>query len=145
ANENIFDALIILWGSERGFDRTTRLSADDMGGGVRIADLNRDGYLDIIVGAHSTDPANPKKGGIPIFWGSKDGFSQHNRSIIQTDKGGGRCPMIADFNNDGWLDLASGIDPNSITFWWGGPDGFSDKNKSELKVDRESAWVFVNT
>jgi hypothetical protein len=144
ANEDIFDSLIILWGGANGFERTTRLSPDNMGGGVRIADLNCDGYLDIVVGARASDGGEKQKGGLVIYWGSANGFSQHNRQLYALNVGNSRVPMIADINKDGYLDLVSGIKPDSITFWWGGEKGFSDDRTSELKLDRACFKVFVN-
>jgi hypothetical protein len=146
ANEDIFDSLLIYWGSERGFDRMTRLCPEKTGGGIRIADLNRDGYLDIIVGAHSPDLTNPARSGMPIYWGSANGYSQRNRSLIAaTEKGGNsRVPMVADLNKDGYLDLASAVSRNALTIWWGGEKGFSDERTTELKHDRDLFPVFVN-
>ena len=44
--------------------------------------LNRDGWLDLVVGASSTDPTDPTRKGIPIFWGSPPGYTTHHRTIL---------------------------------------------------------------
>jgi hypothetical protein len=145
ANEDIFDSLIIYWGAaEHRFERTTRLTPDDMGGGIRIADLNRDGYLDLLVGARASETGDKDKRGLVIYWGSANGYSQHNRSLFALKGGTSRVPMIADFNKDGYPDLASGITDHSVTFWWGSDKGFSDDRTSELELGRTNFMVFVN-
>src|SRR4029079_6564363 len=76
AGEDLFNSVIICWGDkEHPYERQTRLSVEYNAGGVRIADFNRDGWLDMIVGATVSGPADPKKKGMPIFWGSRDGFA----------------------------------------------------------------------
>jgi len=97
------------------------------------ADLNRDGYLDIV----STGFNNPY---ILIFYGSADGYNAENSEQIRLENEGNiiTYPMsicLADLNNDGWLDLivADMHGPRGYIFW-GGPAGFSMKRSKALAV-----------
>jgi hypothetical protein len=145
AGEDQFNSVIILWGAkDQPFTRSTRLSCDYLAGGVRIADLNRDGWLDLLVGATCSDPADPKKTGMPIFWGSKDGFAQKNKTLIAPAGEYPRCPLIADVNRDGFLDLVSQAKYGLVLTWWGSAKGFENANVSEMKIGREDALVFVD-
>jgi len=103
--------------------------------GIACADLNRDGYLDLVTTTeHGTS--------INIFYGTKDGFDTENPTHIPMEHNGitfknPRRPLLADFNNDGWLDLyvaVLGASEGSFAsmghadrsfILWGGPDGFS--------------------
>jgi hypothetical protein len=68
-----------------------------------VADLNDDGYPDIVLAnLASRDPAqNP---GSYIYWGDRKGYSPLKRTSLKTDMGGW-ASSIADFNNDGYLDV----------------------------------------
>ena len=71
-------------------------------GSVNTADLNKDGWLDLVVGimGHYTRLEDT----LQVFYGSKQGFSVDNAQLLL----GGYSPVhtgIADFNNDGNLDV----------------------------------------
>ncbi|MBQ4631411.1 MAG: VCBS repeat-containing protein [Clostridia bacterium] len=96
------------------------------------ADLNGDGYLDLIVpqivGKHSY-----------IFWGGPDGFSLDNMQILATDGAG--CANVADLNGNGYPDLVLGghvslgkveMRESYITIYWNGPEGLSENRKTCL-------------
>ena len=96
------------------------------------ADLNCDGYLDLIIpliiGSHAF-----------ILWGGPDGFSTDNMQVLATDGNG--CVNVADLNGNGYPDLIFGghistkkkqLRESYITIYWNGPEGFRENRKSML-------------
>ncbi len=86
--------------------------------GVEVADLDRDGYLDIIIANgrnyKRVDDRNKerasKASGFPeakpgsfIYWGDFSGWAVTQRTPLNVAKS--RSPSIADFNGDGYLDM----------------------------------------
>ena len=126
----------ILWGAEDGFslDRSTLLPLKTRySQSISIADVNKDGFLDLLVPGLETGLTH-------IFWGAADGtytkdrqkvFHAHNASTIE----------VADLDADGWLDLIFGggwdIDNHSrptkfSMVCWGGSNGYSRENSIRL-------------
>jgi hypothetical protein len=129
--------LHLWWGSRSGFvlDRRSILSVFDPSGGAKAADLNRDGRLDLIVGANESDGG--PKGGFVIFWGAESGYSVRRRQIFPLGSGS-REPLVADLNGDGHLDLAaSPTDIDGLYIYWGAAKGFDPSNHVVLANDRQ--------
>jgi hypothetical protein len=135
--------LILYWGQEKGFALTSHLTMQTGYGGMRIADINRDGYLDILAGGHCVDLADHTKFGFPIFWGSPEGFRQHNRTVLHIDGYRMRAPLLMDLNKDGWLDIAGQAKDGKVKFWWGRPEGFSNTEFSELDLGRNDHLMYI--
>ena len=115
---------VYLWsGGPDGYreERRAILPVQNTGSGLRAADLNRDGYLDLVVGAGEPD-ADGNVGNV-VFWGSARGFSSARRDVIPLGARG-RAPAIADFNADGHLDFAGGSYDRGVAIIYGGRDGF---------------------
>ena len=117
-----------------GFDRepTWKLPTDLAHGGC-CADLNRDGYLDLVFGGH-------KSSDLLVFYGTENGFDLEHPERIHMEWDDTVCssPLwiyLADLNNDGWLDL---VVPQSqgdrSLILWGGPEGFSMERSQVLSV-----------
>lgn len=96
------------------------------------ADLNGDGYLDLIIPLIVGSRAF-------ILWGGPDGFSKDNMQILATD--GNACVNVADLNGNGYPDLIFGGHISTIkkqrresyiTIYWNGPDGFKENRKTML-------------
>ncbi len=107
---------------------------------VSSADLNRDGHLDLILGAFSGPDLHSE---LVIYYGSEDGFSENLRAAIPVT---GRCmsPIVADLNEDHWLDLTvSAFETDTLWTFFGGPEGFSTENRSRIyassPIDIEAA------
>ncbi len=135
--------LIIHWGESGRFSPPTYLPMTTAYGGARIADINRDGYLDIVAGGACIDLANPKEHGIPIFWGSEIGFQVKNRTVIHYDIEKMRAPLLMDLNRDGWLDIAGQVENGKIKIWWGKQTGFADDNFTEIDLGREDHLMYL--
>jgi len=106
--------------------------------GVACADLNRDGYLDLImVGFNNSE--------LLVFFGGPDGFNTRDPQRIRLEIDGvlykePRWLHLADLNNDGWLDLVIPmIDSDRSFILWGGPDGFSVHRAQALAVERAAS------
>jgi hypothetical protein len=135
--------LITHWGESGRFSAPTYLPMTTAYGGVRIADINRDGYLDMVVGGACLDLENPAQHGIPIFWGSPNGFQHHNRTVIHHDVEKMRAPLLMDLNRDGWLDIAGQVVNGKIKIWWGKQTGFVDDNFTEIDLGREDHLMYI--
>jgi len=89
-----------------------------------IADLNKDGFLDLIFPGGNAEISE-------IFWGSPQSYSPDN--VLRLKTNGTPHAVPADLDKDGWLDLifASGFSKANYTthtntqIYWGGPQGFS--------------------
>ncbi len=115
----------ILWGDRDGLRDDRRTVVNEYGMiGTNIADLNRDGYLDIATsGNMPNDLGEPKR--LVIWHGSANGFVRANRVILPFDQVLGHT-AIADYNNDGRLDIAvTSMEANRIFIFWGAADGYT--------------------
>jgi len=111
-----------------------RLSTSRAYGAV-CADLNHDGYLDLVFcGVDSPD--------LLVFYGTSHGFDLENPRRIRLDFDGAihrqaRFIQLADLNEDGWLDLIVPlIDSDRSLILLGGPDGFQIGRRQVLSADR---------
>ncbi len=100
---------------------------------VTIADLNRDGHLDLAFTSYMSDTTRE----LPalVYWG--DGtraFSEHRRTLL--DAASSSSVDALDLNHDGWPDLVvtnhqKNFSHTSGSFiYWGGPAGFANERRS---------------
>lgn len=131
--------LILLWGGPDGFDMS-RSTLLDAGPSIstRAADLNGDGWLDLIVGGYKgDDPGDPYRTFAYIYWGGPQGFSNDRRTQLPANFAADIT--VADFNNDGVLDLFVSCyhghrsrDLDSYLYW-GEPGGvYTEYNRTAL-------------
>ena len=134
----------IFWGSENGFDlenRRTVVREYELGSS-NVADLDRDGYLDLVLGAYGPEKDN-QPSVLVVRYGSAKGFELSRRLALPCDDRSIGC-VIADFNRDNWLDLAAtSMAANRVHIFWGGPEGFDSQHRTRLRAmtpdDIESA------
>ena len=122
----------ILWGSAEGFDleRRTTLREIDLGSS-NVADLDRDGYLDLVLGAfEDRDPETQEE--LVIHYGTERGFDGTRRVAVPSPGRSTGC-AVADFNRDGWLDITvTSSLADRVRIFWGGPGGFDVKRQGGL-------------
>ena len=128
-------SFVVLNGPDGFPDKPTWSLPTQRAHGVCGADLNRDGYLDLVFCGFDNDE-------ITIFYGTADGFDTENPDIVKLwddgkERRDPRWIYLADLNNDGWLDLVVPmiVDDHSFIFW-GGPAGFSRERSQVLSVVR---------
>ena len=95
----------ILWNGPEGFslERSTKLNAE---GAIcaTVADLNKNGYPDLIIGCHY-NPFKPfrQETNIIIYWGGPDGYVEHRKTVLPAFAA--NSVTVGDFNGNGWLDI----------------------------------------
>ena len=123
----------IYWGSRTGYRIGRRTELPTAGArDVKVADLNDDGFADIVY-------ANRIGGASYIYWGgagSSGGYSHNQRSSLPTLRSS-RC-AIHDLNHDGRPDLVFSSENderknavNSIVYW-NSAEGFDTSRRTEL-------------
>jgi len=135
------DELRIFWGSANGF-QTSHVSRLNVPSVIALetADLNADGYLDLIGGSYYDGLSKNHDTGTTIFWGGEKGFRGWNAQWLP-----GFTPIgyvVADFDGDGYLDLFSPHYHAELTrealpcyLYWGSSEGFSPRQRSILICD----------
>ncbi|HZQ21645.1 MAG TPA: VCBS repeat-containing protein [Terriglobales bacterium] len=125
----------IYWGSGSGFSsKHTSALPTFNAGDVKIADLNHDGYPDILFAMRGEAGKNC---GVFIYWASKQGYSEANRTYLPGV--GTAAVAVADLNGDGLPDVLlanegptrSGF-PVTSYIYWGTRLGYSVMNRTEL-------------
>jgi hypothetical protein len=105
--------------------------------GVEVADLDRNGYLDIIVSNSDPQQKSPEGKPIPgsfIYWGESGGWAVAERTelpIVET-----RAVAVCDINNDGYLDLVCGQQQSwgdASIFLGDGTRHFSDARRIRIE------------
>lgn len=119
----------IFWGAKDGLspERKTDLPKGARGFGATTADLNRDGYLDFVLG----DLYGKK---LRIYYGSKDGYT--DKTLHAIDSSDPFFVRVVDLNGDGLLDIVSPhCNEDKIFIYWNSPEGYSEENISEIYHD----------
>jgi len=120
--------LRVFWGSATGFSmpRSQALPVA-YAFSTRIADFDRDGFLDI----SASDWAGvPSKDRTVIFWGSAGGYSADHRFTFPFPAA--RAHAVGDLDGNGYLDLIFSGTLNETAIFWNGPSGFDVSRKTIL-------------
>ena len=117
---------------------------------VEIADLNADGWLDLVMGA----VYDPQRFGRPmrrvsLLWGGSKGFSLERALTLEAYES--EEQSVADLNQDGYLDIVMtnyhGYTTRSIPVfvYWGGPNGsYSESRRTELRGESTLAQTVAD-
>ena len=125
--ETMARSSVIFYGSAEGFSpERSAILPTYCGGKAHLADVNRDGYLDIIVG--------DRRGYLRVFLGGPDGYSPERVWKIPMRQFPFGSLNAADLNKDGWLDIIVGISSHyergedTFVILYGGPEGYDSEN-----------------
>lgn len=110
---------------------------------VLVADLNKNGWLDLIGGACTYDskPETMARSSV-IYWGGPKGFSIERSTVLPTYALG--SIYTADLNKNGWLDLIYGDKRGFVGIYRGGPDGYSPDRMIKIPLEGITAFVGPN-
>lgn len=134
-------AAYVYWGSAEGYDVKRRLELPtNWAAGVAIADLNKDGYPDLVfanqgVEAGSENISPDTSLDSFIYWGSATGFDPSHPSLLPTR--GAIDVAVADFNKDGLLDIvfANSGRTNQVQVFLGNTAAaYGNKHSQDLPV-----------
>jgi hypothetical protein len=139
---------IICWNSPDGLMVRSNLTLlNPSGGGTKVLDINRDGYLDLLIGGTTTTRSGPQVGkpSMALFLGSRNGFQhEHRMDIPVPDAVGMRVPLAMDLNKDGVIDLAAQIDTGKVRIWYGDAGGYSDQRMAHIDLGRADQLMYIN-
>ena len=127
----------IWWGSEKGYSayRRTEFVLEGLCIDAAVADLNKDGFLDIAGAIYHQ--GNQRTSDSFILWGAKDRVYGMDR-ITRLRQDSAAAVTVADFNNDGWPDICFanhvklGDHHTSSRVHWNRKGTFTDTDTSEL-------------
>jgi hypothetical protein len=116
----------LIYGTENGLRGGTvdsvRPRGIRVGGayGTRMfgADMNRDRYDDLVIGAPEADAGPEASGVAQIVWGSERGLGSRRQDVLRTDetlRRFGSALRVGDINGDRNLDLIEGAPDDAVT------------------------------
>jgi hypothetical protein len=146
------DRSYVLWGSPEGFDPGRRQDfAAYMCTGARTADLDKNGWPDLIFGGHVrwasglVPDSQPHSSFVNIYWNGPDGLSESRKCILRADAASNMC--AGDFNGDGWLDLFAGSYQSEVNrdicsfIYWNRKGGFAIADRQDLVTHSVSGCI----
>ncbi|MFC2135606.1 FG-GAP repeat domain-containing protein [Bacteroidota bacterium] len=125
----------IYWNEDNKFDPWNMSGLPDYSGiGVQVADLDKNGFIDIIVSNGSPNAIGGRKPeGTFIYWGSVEGWPIKERTVLPNELT--RSCSVCDINSDGHLDLIFGNQKKgglAKIYYGNGTQNYSIENSIEL-------------
>ena len=132
-SEDPWAGVSIFWGNAEGIELEGRtVLTESYLASSTVADINKDGYLDLVLGQFTAGYENPESNVI-IYYGAKEGFDRSRRVTIPCNYRS-LSIQLADYDKDGWLDIAANsYQDGGVRVFYGSVDGF-DVNRS-IKID----------
>lgn len=101
------------------------------GGNCDLADLNLDGYAELIHSGYLT-------GNCYIYWGSSSGPSPYNPTLLPNNNG--EAVYVVDIDKDGFLDIILSSESNNFIYiYWGSATGYNQTNFTRIDVGNKTA------
>ncbi|MGB9590876.1 MAG: FG-GAP repeat domain-containing protein, partial [Candidatus Hydrothermia bacterium] len=121
---------IRLWfGSATGYSSSNYWQAQsDSGGNMDMADLNLDGWPELIHSGWGNDG-----GQCSIYWGSPTGYSSSNTT--QLPNGRTEAVYVYDLDKDSYLDILLAGDNGTFYVYWGSSSGYSPASVSSRSLN----------
>ena len=127
----------VYWGSSTGYssgNNSTR-SLNTVGHNIEVADLNKDGWPDVVLPTGSAITTTTT-----ILWGDATPRNLSNNSIWEDNSetwGYSHGITLADFNNDGWIDIARSrynrvFNAHTARIYWNNNGTFSSSNYTQI-------------
>ena len=127
---------LLLWDWPWSSDRIDSLASWSTETSVS-ADLNSDGYEDLVMAVFSDSRVGLDSTKSVVYWGGTQGFSEDNKTLLPTL--GCHGATVADLNQDGYPDIVFantyaswGYDSVDSYVYWGGPGGYSEEKRTSL-------------
>ncbi|MEO0084998.1 MAG: VCBS repeat-containing protein, partial [candidate division WOR-3 bacterium] len=120
--------LHLYFGSPSGYSPTNcRRFAVPGGGNIDLADLNLDGYAELI---HS----GWRSGHVTIYRGTDSGPSPVDTTWLQIS-GQSEAVAVFDLDRDSYLDILAGSDNGNLYIFWGSATGYSSSRRSSVYLN----------
>jgi len=137
--QQLYDFSIVYWGSDSGYSPNNTTMLQNPGShthGCSVADLDKNGYLDVVLTCFGGND-------LYIYAGSSDGFSLWKVLVPGPCYGG---TTIADLNKDGQLDVVCargyGVDLEPLVYWGSGA-GYSEANKTPIGIPVDASGILA--
>lgn len=145
------DASMIYFGDMAGNfgDDSEQLSEAVGGTDAQLADLNADGWLDLVLSNGGVEWDLSFADTSYVYWGAASGFSDDQRLQLATTAASEAG--VEDLDGDGWLDIvfASHYAPDHgdevSQVYWGSADGFDGENRTDLPTIHAAGMVIVGS
>lgn len=104
-------------------------------GGVLIGDFNRDGWLDLIVTPwmYSNNDIDLDQS-VFVYFGGPGGYSNDRRQSLPSYIGCAQAVLLADIDNDGYVDFLYGHNDGFVGVHYGGPNGFNLERTGKIHL-----------
>ncbi|MEF2244371.1 FG-GAP repeat domain-containing protein [Paenibacillus sp. IITD108] len=104
-------------------------------GGVMVGDFNRDGWLDLIVVPWvMRNTEEELSHSVVVYYGGPNGYSNDRRMILPAYTRISQAILLADINNDGYIDFLYGDGEGSIGVYYGGTEGFNKERYGKIRL-----------